>query len=112
MNIGTQFRQGDVFLVRVADALPEAARKVKRDNGRVVLAYGEVTGHSHAILDREAELFTLPDTDDRFLRIMAGSGVDLVHEEHTTISLPPGDYRIRIQREYVSSMMPARQVAD
>ena len=41
-------RQGDVLLVPV-DAIPEAAKPVARDHGRVVLAYGEATGHAHAI---------------------------------------------------------------
>ena len=32
-----------------SDAIPEAAKPVARDHGRVVLAYGEATGHAHAI---------------------------------------------------------------
>lgn len=55
-----QLRQGDVLLARIGgtDALPKDAKAVTRDKGRVVLAYGEVTGHAHAIMEPNAELFT------------------------------------------------------
>ena len=105
----TIYRQGDVLIV-AADSIPAAATQVERDNGRIVLAYGEVTGHAHAILDREAELLAAPGTEDRFLRIMAA--VELQHEEHATITLPPGDYIVRIQREYTSADMAPIRVAD
>jgi hypothetical protein len=64
-------RQGDVFLQPVS-TIPANATAAARDKGRVVLAYGEVTGHAHAILDREADIFAAPDTDERFLRVVGG----------------------------------------
>jgi hypothetical protein len=39
------YRQGDVLLVAVP-AIPEDARPLPRDEGRVVLALGEATGHA------------------------------------------------------------------
>lgn len=36
------YRQGDVGIVRVAN-IPETTEPIARDNGRVVLAYGEVS---------------------------------------------------------------------
>jgi len=105
------YRQGDVALIPTT-AIPEGAKPVERDGGRIVLAYGEVTGHAHAILDRGAELLATADTEDRFLSIMASSGVALVHEEHATITLPPGNYVVRRQREYTSADMPPLRVAD
>lgn len=107
-----QYRQGDVLIERVEAA--ELGQKVKRDNGRVVLAYGEVTGHAHAIADRGAELYEpKQDTENlqvRFLRVLAEGGVDLRHEEHSTITIPKGDYRITRQREYAPEAI--RNVAD
>lgn len=91
-------RQGDVLLIRVA-SIPAAAAPIERDQQRIVLAYGEVTGHSHQILERDAELLSVSDQVDRWLRIGNG-GARVVHEEHGTIELPPGGYRVRIQREY------------
>jgi hypothetical protein len=105
-------RQGDVLVLSTDAQAPSNLQPVPRDHGRIVLAYGEVTGHAHAIADRDAELYSQPNTEDRFLRIMASSGVELQHEEHSTITLPPGNYIVRRQREYQSEDMPAIRVAD
>lgn len=50
-------RQGDVLLVEVTEEIPAEAKKVERDHGRVVLAYGEATGHAHAIPHPGATLY-------------------------------------------------------
>lgn len=102
-----QYRQGDVFL-RPLDELPRGLKPVERDKGRVVLAYGEVTGHAHAILEREATLYEDEATGRRYL--LAEDGVDLVHEEHSTISVAPGAYEVVPQREYAPEEI--RRVAD
>ena len=113
-------RQGDVLIVRV-DGDVQTGKPVPRDGGRVVLAYGEVTGHAHAIADRRAELFELvedhtKDGDDvwaraaRILKVHGNAAVQLRHEEHATIELPPGNYRITRQREYAPGEL--RMVAD
>lgn len=54
---GAQYRQGDVLLERIA-ALPSGLQLVPRDKGRVILAYGEVTGHAHALLEAGTQKFT------------------------------------------------------
>lgn len=102
-----QFRQGDV-LIEYIESSPLHLSEVPRDKGRIVLAYGEVTGHAHAILDLDAVMFTMPNTTDRFLKIM--SSVELRHEEHATITIPLGDYIVRQQREYTPEKI--RNVAD
>jgi len=100
-------RQGDVMLVPAT--IPAAVTPIERDAGRVVLAYGEVTGHAHAIVAPEATLLT--DAENaRFLRIV-GSGATLTHEEHGAIQIAPGEYRVVIGREW-SSDMAARPVSD
>ncbi len=104
-----QFRQGDVFLVEMRDAdVPADAKEVARDRGRVVLAYGEVTGHAHAIHAQAATLFDLGDVGS-VLRVT--KRVVLRHEEHAEIELPPANYRVVIQREYQPGELP-RQVVD
>jgi len=102
------YRQGDVLIERITKT-PRKTQPVKRDAGRIVLAYGEVTGHAHAIASRAAEL-TETELGERFLRVLAEGGVALRHEEHATIQIPQGDYRIRQQREY--SPEAIRNVAD
>src|ERR1700688_418630 len=53
------FRQGDILIVPV-DQLPAGLKWIERENGRVILAHGEVTGHAHAIKDKSAALFRDP----------------------------------------------------
>jgi hypothetical protein len=101
------YRQGDVFIVPI-EAIPAGAAPVERDAGRVVLAYGEVTGHAHAILSEDAILSAADDA--RFLRIV-GTGATIVHEEHAPVALPPGEYRVVIGREWTDEMA-ARPVVD
>ena len=100
-----KFRQGDVGLIPVPQ-LPAGAKKVGRDKGRIVLAYGEVTGHAHAIAEDTATLFQAGE--DRFLAVRRRS--KLKHEEHATVVLEPGVYKVRHQREY--SPEEIRRVAD
>ena len=105
----TLYRQGDVLIRRVSDdpTAPQGAKALARDKGRVVLAYGEVTGHAHAILDRDTALFD----NGKGVRILAvESEAELVHEEHGTIALPRGLYEVTQQREY--SPEAIRNVAD
>ena len=92
------FRQGDVLIAQVPD-IPAGLKSVPLDKGRVILAYGEVTGHAHAVLgDVEFLAADLAELEERFLRVEAEAQV--VHEEHDTIVLPPGSYRVIRQREY------------
>jgi hypothetical protein len=94
-------RQGDVLIVPIDPAdVPAATVKVARENGRVVLAHGEVTGHAHAIVEESAELVTAEGAAELYLLVHGTEPVDLLHEEHATIPLLPGAYRIVRQREY------------
>ena len=99
------YRQGDVLLMRM-DGLPAEAQPVPWE-GRIVLAYGEVTGHAHAISVAQAKMYSTQG--ERFLEVP--SQARLVHEEHATITLPAGFYRVIQQREYVPEGAP-RDVAD
>lgn len=101
------FRQGDLLLVRVDEA-PEG-RRVKPLRGRLILAEGEVTGHHHSVAVQDAELIEVAGVPKVFLRIFQTTTLD--HQEHSPVILPPGDYRIVRQREYVPQELP-RQVAD
>lgn len=101
-------RQGDVLLIPIRMADLPNGKPVERDRGRIVLAYGEVTGHAHAIDSAQATLVET-ETDQRFLRIMERAF--LRHEEHAIITLEPGAYEVRRQREWTDQDEP-RAVAD
>lgn len=109
-----QFRQGDVLIERVG-ALPKITMTEIVVPNRVVLAYGEVTGHAHAIYPVEGKLpAKLWDAGvERFLQVLERT--TLLHEEHGGIPLEPGVYRVSkfgigTQREY--SPEEIRSVAD
>lgn len=95
------YRQGDV-LVRQVNEIPTGLQAVPLEQGRVILMHGEVTGHAHAVIgDVEFLAADLADLEERFLRVEAEA--QIVHEEHDTIVLPPGNYRVVRQREYQPS---------
>ncbi|WP_433078334.1 hypothetical protein ACQP1P_37075 [Dactylosporangium sp. CA-052675] len=93
-----------------ATEVPATAVAAPRDRaGRMVLARGEATGHAHVIVGPDTLLLADRDDIDRlFVRIVTKARV--VHEEHGTITIPAGDYRIVRQREYVPGAY--RYVAD
>mgnify|MGYP000942105013 CR=1 FL=1 len=99
------YRQGDVLLIPV-DEIPHGCEQVKRDNGRIILAYGEVTGHAHAIKNRIAKYYK--SDGNNYLELPKAATLN--HEEHDTIHLPAGIYRVIQQREYTPEEI--RNVAD
>lgn len=120
------YRQGDVCIIATSDRDVASLKPVPRDSGRIVLAYGEVTGHAHAIPSPHASLYlddstvAAPDVMGMISRLGGGlipdrvlkadAPVRLLHEEHAPIDLPAGSYIVRIQREY--SPTELRNVAD
>jgi hypothetical protein len=92
----TQLRQGDVLLICSEKQLDKKFKPVEFDNGKVILAYGEATGHAHAI---DAKACTLYEWQgNRLLEVKKATS--LKHEEHSPIALKPGIYEVRRQREY------------
>lgn len=107
----TVLRQGDVCLIRVS-ALPKGATALPLDGDRVVLAYGEVTFHSHAVygVTKEAPNVRLWSAGaERFLQVLARC--ELVHEEHSAATLEPGTYLLPGQFEHTEEHT-VRQVSD
>jgi hypothetical protein len=89
----TLYRHGDV-LIALVRSIPDGATPQPGN----VLVRGEATGHAHRIEDpKAAQLFRHQGT--LYLRV-SSERASLVHEEHATIVLPRGDYRVWQQREY------------
>jgi len=97
------WRHGDV-MIAAARAIPEGAKL----QPNTVLAYGEITGHSHRIQDpRSAELWEQGGM--LFLNVTADSAT-VIHEEHKPITLGRGLYRVWMQREYTPTAI--RRIVD
>lgn len=92
----SMMRQGDVLLIKAKKMPKGAVKQGDSSKKRVVLAYGEATGHAHAIYDAGAEL--LAANDERYLKIT--DPVDLRHEEHDPVHLDAGIYKVVDQYEY------------
>lgn len=84
-------RHGDV-VVEIVGALPDDAKLIKN---RKELAYGEVTGHAHRI-----DVGDLFETKNGELYLRVEKLSRLTHEEHKTVTLNPGVYKVMIKRQY------------
>lgn len=91
------FFQGDVGIKKISK-LPENLKEVSPDNGRNILAYGEVTGHAHALPIDNTKLYR--SNDNNRLYLVVNNTSLLTHEEHDPIELGDGVYEIIQQREY------------
>lgn len=104
------WRQGDVLIERV-DSLPQDL-KPANENGRVILAHGEVTGHAHEVAEpKKAAIFSttatftmpgdLPSVESMSrLALKVKGKTEVKHQEHSKIPLDRGSYRVTRQREY------------
>ena len=92
------YRQGDVLLVPAGKIPAGKHRKVEAENGRVILARGEATGHHHSISAYHADLIEIEDKSNPLLIVR--EAVPLEHQEHGAIEIAPGAYWVLRQREY------------
>ena len=111
-KIKNQIRQGDVLITPVA-SVPRDMKLVARDQNKVILANGEVTGHAHALAEPEVELWRGATDAERFLSV-PHVGTELAHPEHATIPVretkTTGLRQVIRQREYSDAL--SRRVAD
>lgn len=96
-------QQGDV-LIKKCDSIPEG---LHRKNNH--LAEGEVTGHFHAVYGGDTAVWG--DLEGN-LFLDVKSECEVRHQEHGTVSVPPGKYEIGIVREYDHFAEEARAVQD
>ena len=95
------YRHGDI-LVQKVESIPRSFLPPLRG---LILAQGEVTGHAHRI-DPQGASVTLYRSESGIDFVVEGGPVLLVHDEHDTIELQPGNYRSWHQREYLPGTRP------
>ena len=129
-----KYQQGDVVMYKLNDEdFKKYSNKNKsgdypianyngNTNSRAVLAFGEVTGHTHRVEMSEM----LKDAGVKLHMNYNGQAgkdvpqafevlnepVELQHEEHDTVTLPPGNYVVKIVREFNHITRRAQYVAD
>ena len=100
------FRHGDLPIHPVSEK--EVKGEVVKHNGSFVLALGEQTGHKHVIT---CERMTIrQDAHGYYLSL--DSEATLTHEEHQTITLPPGIYFQGHEREHDWFLNATRRIVD
>ena len=125
-----KYQQGDVVMFQVDEKTYNSntrnndnkATYIGGTKTKAILAFGEVTGHTHRVnmdemlqgagitlnmgYNREAG----KDVPEGF--IVENETVTLKHEEHNPVDIPPGYYLVRIVREMDHITGRARYVAD
>ena len=102
----TLLAQGDILLRPMGDFLSKRVKHIdSTDDGDIILAHGELSGHSHVLRGKGAsrhhdwEAFQLLPPGLYLGTIKVTRPVELVHDEHRTITLAPGTYIVSRQRE-------------
>ncbi len=102
MSNPISYRQGDVLLIKVDDAL-----ELNEEACSSVLAEGEITGHKHEVIGgtvHTRKWYSEPKY------VQSTGKTTLVHPEHGHIKINKGLFEVRIQREY--DELSNRYVAD
>ena len=90
-------RHGDVYIFDSAANANEIRERGKRI-ADPVLAWGEVTHHSHRLMDETA--FERYELEGKTFLIVGENGVSITHEEHGAGFIDSGVKEIIIDREY------------
>jgi hypothetical protein len=97
MKERTMFRQGDILFLWINET--QAKDETTAIHNTIEIAQGEATGHHHVAVGEELSIML--SIDEVVDRLNAPKGCRIVHEEHNPLELPPGNYEVRRQREYV-----------
>lgn len=105
MIIDKQAHQGDVYVKK--SKLPEEVMIVEADNGKIILALGEATGHHHRFETDNVKVFSANDNGvrRRFI-VISEKPATLFHEEHAPIEFAPGTYEVFIARQWSDDEEP------
>jgi len=107
-----QARQGDIFFEEVSeDKVPREGKPLNS----LTLAYGEATGHTHAIVSptKLSDLDSVVDEEGN-IYVKSAEKILVDHDEHGAVTLEPDTwYCISGQREYDPlAIERERRVAD
>lgn len=101
------YRQGDVLVIPIDQIPNKESLKVTR---RCTLALGEVTGHHHTISSGAVGYANDEKSLAQYVEVTDSAGGALTHQEHDTIVLPEGSYKVVGQVEYTPERL--QRVAD
>ena len=98
--------QGDFIIFKI-DEIPANVENLEAENGQYVIAHSE-TGHNHVMTMERVQAFKPENVEDRdlyelFLSVEQPTEINHLRsfDTHETLLVPPGNYQVRRQREYV-----------
>jgi hypothetical protein len=115
--------QGEITIIRIGDLPTKRSKRngctpLALENGKYIIGHSE-TGHHHVLshsLGCDIAVLDRPPEGMRVLYAILENMVSLDHlrdhDTHESIMLEPGEYEIRIAREYDPYAELARQSAD
>ena len=90
------YRQGDILIIK-GEASENTLHECRLEENNIVTE-GSITGHHHVI--KNGKVYRKRrDWNGCIGYILAFKDCQLVHDEHATIELPEGEYKIIKQRE-------------
>lgn len=102
------YRHGDIILQKSKN---EPGEKIKHQ-GSFVLAEGETTGHKHVISVPKLEDMIVTRLSDGSVLLTLKTDGTLTHEEHKTLPIKKGTYKVVREREYDYFSLQTRRVID
>lgn len=102
-----EYRHGDIPLYKIDK--PEG--KKLTHNGSFIIALGEATGHHHQITVVDVNDLEVRETKDGYILVLRSEG-ELTHQEHGTIRIAPGTYKVGREREMDWFGLNVRRVID
>jgi len=117
-----KYQQGDVLLTKIDESEEQTTIRhlqLKKDiMNKVVIRYGEATGHHHRFelkdlaSGTEVAGYGRQNGDRVDVVKIDGNAATMIHEEHNPISIPPGMYKVTQVREFDHLSMTTRMVID
>lgn len=102
------YRHGDIPI----HPIKEVEGKKVRHDGSFVLAEGETTGHKHVISVQSVDDMEVRRASDGGYFLTLRTEATVSHQEHKTIRLAPGTYRVGKEREKDWFSLSVRRVID
>jgi len=115
---GHNYRHGDVDFKGISEkearelVTAKAIKKAKTKLDSFVVALGEVTGHKHVMTMERPKSLNVYTIDEDTVLFELLSGASITHEEHHKITMVPGWYVKKIEREFDPFTQQFRQSQD
>ena len=112
--VGEKFwRHGDVIITQITSDIYNEMVSKYNPRSNLVIAYGEATGHHHQLVaDKGTAQVLIDPTTQQAQAFSVEQETELKHEEHDTLNIPKGYYRVEFEREYEPLDQTERQVYD